>query len=78
MISLTPSPQKNTIIETLVEFGVSIPPQLAIKRWLIVIGRLVSWLIIYIYIYYMILTYIDMFLVVFAGFLLRGPCSSTS
>ena len=76
MISLTPSPQKNTIIETLVEFGVSIPPQLAIKRWLIVIGRLVSWLIIYIY--YMILTYIDMFLVVFAGFLLRGPCPSTS
>ena len=76
MISLTPSPKKNTIIETLVEFGVSIPPQLAIKRWLIVIGRLVSWLIIYIY--YMILTYIDMFLVVFAGLLLRGPCSSTS
>ena len=52
MISLTPSPKKNTIIETLVEFGVSIPPQLAIKRWLIVIGRLVSWLIIYIYILY--------------------------
>lgn len=57
-----PFPPKNTIIKTLVEFGVSIPPQLAIKRWLIVIGRLVSWLIIYIYI---ILTYIDMFLVVF-------------
>ena len=52
MISLTPSPKKNTIIETLVGFGVSIPPQLAIKRWLIVIGRLVSWLIIYIYILY--------------------------